>query len=54
MFRRKQEVALSQPESVLATVSRLEALTDRLEETTAELKAMLARIAREEARDIGV
>jgi len=51
MFRRKREITVTQPENVLAAVSRLEALTVRLEETTQTLKQMLEMISREELRD---
>jgi len=38
----------TQPESVSAAVARLESLTDRLEETTAALKTLLATVKKEE------
>jgi len=49
ILRRKREIHLTQPETVTAAVSRLEVLTDRLEETTVALRTMLTELKREEA-----
>lgn len=50
-FRSGRKVIVVEPETVMTTIQRLEALTERIEATAAVLEQLIAKMRAEEAGD---
>jgi hypothetical protein len=48
-FRPGRKVVIIEPETVMSTIQRLEALTERIEATAAVLEQLIAKLRAEEA-----